>query len=93
MHAKRQFSVAALAGKKRARRSAPVEALAVAKAPGAVLGDPKLAKARYTTGELGRGWVYGLNTALDGIGATRLGYALLLIPAVLAFASPKRHDD
>jgi MFS-type transporter involved in bile tolerance (Atg22 family) len=24
----------------------------------------------YTTGELGRGWVYGLNTALDEIGAT-----------------------
>ena len=47
MHAKRQFSVAALAGKKRARRSAPVEALAVAKAPGAVLGDPKLANARH----------------------------------------------
>jgi MFS family permease len=57
----------------------------------------------YTTGELGRGWVYGLNTALDEIGATigplviavvllmkgdfQLGYALLLIPAVLAFAS------
>jgi hypothetical protein len=55
----------------------------------------------YTTGELGRGWVYGLNTALDEIGATigpliiavvmqgsfRLGYALLLIPAVLAFVS------
>jgi MFS family permease len=55
----------------------------------------------YTTGELGRGWVYGLNTALDETGATigpliiaavllmkgdfRLGYALLLIPAVLAF--------
>lgn len=57
----------------------------------------------YTTGELGKGWVYGLNTALDEIGATigplviavvllmqgnyQLGYALLLIPAVLAFVS------
>lgn len=57
----------------------------------------------YTTAELGTGWVYGLNTALDEIGATigplviafvllmkgdfRLGYALLLVPAVLAFAS------
>jgi hypothetical protein len=57
----------------------------------------------YTTGELGRGWVYGLNTALDETGATigpliiaavllmkgdfRLGYALLLIPAVVAFVS------
>src|SRR5438067_7705762 len=57
----------------------------------------------YTTNELGKGWVYGLNTALDEIGATigplviavvllmrgdyRLGYALLLVSAVLAFAS------
>lgn len=57
----------------------------------------------YTTGELGKGWVYGLNTAMDEIGATmgplviavvllmkgdyHLGYALLLIPAVLAFGS------
>src|SRR5205807_4440919 len=57
----------------------------------------------YTTGELGKGWVYGLNTALDEIGATigplfialvlllngnyRIAYALLLISAVLAFGS------
>jgi MFS family permease len=57
----------------------------------------------YTTNELGKGWVYGLNTALDEIGATigplviavvllmrgdyRLGYALLLVSAVLAFVS------
>ena len=57
----------------------------------------------YTIGELGKGWVYGLNTALDEIGATigplvialvllmkgsyQLGYALLFIPAVLAFLS------
>lgn len=57
----------------------------------------------YTTAELGKGWVYGLNTALDEIGATigplviavvlltqgnyQLGYALLLIPALLAFAA------
>src|ERR1051325_4168960 len=57
----------------------------------------------YTTAELGRGWVYGLNTALDEIGATirplviaavllmngdyRLGYALLLVPVVLAIIS------
>jgi len=55
------------------------------------------------SGELGRGWVYGLNTALDETGATlgplvialvlstngsfQLGYALLLIPAALALAS------
>jgi len=54
----------------------------------------------YTTSELGKGWVYGLNTALDQTGATigpllialvlvrkgdfRTGYALLLISAVLA---------
>jgi len=57
----------------------------------------------YTTGSLGKGWVYGLNTALDEIGATigplvialvlfmggeyRQGYALLLIPTVLAFVA------
>jgi MFS family permease len=55
----------------------------------------------YTTGELGKGWVYALNTALDEVGATigplvialvlflngsyRLGYSLLLISAVLAY--------
>jgi MFS family permease len=57
----------------------------------------------YTTNELGKGWVYGLNTALDQTGATigplliafvlvrkgdfRTGYALLLISAVLALAT------
>src|SRR5207245_5592942 len=57
----------------------------------------------YTTGKHGRGWVYGVNTALDETGATlgplvialvlflngdyRTGYALLLISAVLAFGS------
>ena len=57
----------------------------------------------YTTGSLGKGWVYGLNTALDEIGATigplvialvlfmggeyRQGYALLLVPTVLAFVA------
>jgi predicted MFS family arabinose efflux permease len=57
----------------------------------------------YTTGELGKGWVYGLNTALDETGATigpllmalvlarkgsyQTGYALLLVPAVLALGS------
>jgi MFS family permease len=57
----------------------------------------------YTTGTLGRGWVYALNTALDEIGATigplvvaavlfmhgsfRGGYAVLLIPAILTLAS------
>ena len=57
----------------------------------------------YTTGELGKVWAYGLNTALDETGATlgplvlavvllmqgsfQLGYALLLVPAVLALVS------
>jgi MFS family permease len=57
----------------------------------------------YTTGELGRGWVYSLNTALDETGATigplivaavlwfkgdyQTSYALLFIPAALAFGS------
>jgi MFS family permease len=57
----------------------------------------------YTTGELGKGWVYALNTALDEIGATvgpllialvlllkgdyRTGYALLVISAVAALAT------
>jgi MFS family permease len=53
----------------------------------------------YTTGTLGRGWVYALNTALDEIGATvgplvvaavlffkgsyQTGYAILLVSTVL----------
>src|SRR5437660_5603742 len=57
----------------------------------------------YTTGKHGKGWVYAVNTALDETGATlgpliiafilllkgdyRTGYALLLISAVLAFAT------
>ena len=57
----------------------------------------------YTTEELGKGWVYGLNTALDQLGGTigpllmalvlvrkgdfRTGYALLLISAVLALGT------
>lgn len=56
----------------------------------------------YTTGQHGRGWVYGVHTALDHGGRTigplvaalvlylngsfRTGYAWLLIPAVLALA-------
>ncbi|HKO15147.1 MAG TPA: MFS transporter [Gemmatimonadaceae bacterium] len=55
----------------------------------------------YSTGQLGTGWVYALNTALDETGATigpllmafaiyrhasyRAGYSLLLISASLAF--------
>jgi hypothetical protein len=57
----------------------------------------------YTTGHLGRGWVYAVNTALDQVGATlgpllmalvlflngdyKTGYVLLLIPAALALAT------
>lgn len=57
----------------------------------------------YTTGTLGRGWVYAVNTALDQTGATigpllmslvlfmkgsyRMGYAVLLISALLALAT------
>ena len=57
----------------------------------------------YTTGSLGKGWVYALNSALDETGATigpllialvlflkgsyQTGYALLLISAFLALAS------
>src|SRR5207249_2259255 len=57
----------------------------------------------YTTGSLGKGWVYAVNTALDQTGATlgpllvaaillikgnvRTGYAALLIPALLALGT------
>jgi hypothetical protein len=57
----------------------------------------------YTTGELGKGWVYAVNTALDEIGATigplfialvlllhgnyQTGYALLAVSALLALAA------
>jgi predicted MFS family arabinose efflux permease len=57
----------------------------------------------YSTGKLGRGWVYGLNTALDETGATigpllmalvlflkgdfRTGYALLLISSLFALGA------
>jgi hypothetical protein len=57
----------------------------------------------YSTGQLGTGWVYALNTALDETGATigplliafaiyrhtsyRGAYALLFIPAALAFVA------
>src|SRR6266508_2498770 len=57
----------------------------------------------YTLGELGKGWVYSLNNALDQAGAAigplfiagvlllkgnyQTGYALLLIPTLLALAT------
>jgi MFS family permease len=57
----------------------------------------------YTTTELGRGWVFGLNEALDQVGATagpllvalvlylkggyRSSFAILLVPAVLCIST------
>ena len=57
----------------------------------------------YTTGTVGRGWAYGVNTALDQVGATvgpllmvavltlggsyQIGYAILLVPTVLALVT------
>jgi MFS family permease len=79
-------------------------ALVLAERIGRAIRKPTVeAMLSYTTGELGKGWAYGLNTALDEIGATlgplviavillmqgsyQLGYALLAIPALLAFIS------
>jgi MFS family permease len=57
----------------------------------------------YTTGKLGKGWVYGLNTAMDELGATlgpllvalvlflqgsyQIAYAVLLVSSLLALGS------
>jgi MFS family permease len=79
-------------------------ALILAERIGRALRKPTVeAMLSYTTGQLGTGWVYALNTALDEVGATigplfialvlflhgdyRTGYALLLISALLALAS------
>ena len=79
-------------------------ALVLAERVGRALRKPTVeAMLSYTNGELGKGWVYGLNTALDETGATvgplvlaavlffkgdyRLGYALLVVPATMAFGS------
>jgi hypothetical protein len=79
-------------------------ALVLAERIGRAIRKPTVdAMISYTTGELGKGWVYALNTALDETGATlgplvialvlfmkgsyQLGYAVLLISAVLAFIS------
>ena len=78
--------------------------LVLAERAGRALRKPTVeAMLSYTTNELGRGWVYAVNTALDEIGATigplvialvlllhgnyRTGYALLAISALLALAS------
>ena len=79
-------------------------ALIIAERVGRALRKPTVeSMLSYTTGTLGRGWVYGLNTALDETGATigpllaalvlflrgdyRTAYALLVISAVLALIS------
>jgi MFS family permease len=78
--------------------------LVLAERTGRALRKPTIeAMLSYTTGELGKGWVYALNTAMDETGATigpllialvlllhgdyRTGYALLAVSALLALAS------
>jgi MFS family permease len=79
-------------------------ALVLAERIGRALRKPTVeAMLSYTTGELGKGWVYALNTALDEIGATlgpliialvlllkgdfRTGYAFLTVSAVAALVA------
>jgi len=79
-------------------------ALVLAERAGRAIRKPTVeAMLSYTTGTLGKGWVYGLNTALDEIGATigplaialvlflggnyRTGYALLLVSALSTLAA------
>jgi hypothetical protein len=79
-------------------------ALIVAERVGRAIRKPTVdAMLSYTTGELGKGWVYALNTALDETGATigpliiaavllmggdyRRGYALLSISVVFAVSA------
>src|SRR5438105_12009336 len=78
--------------------------LVIAERVGRAIRKPSVeAMLSYTTGSLGKGWVYALNNALDQTGATigplfiagvlmlkgnyQTGYALLLIPTLLAFAT------
>jgi MFS family permease len=79
-------------------------ALVIAERVGRAIRKPCVeAMLSYSTGSLGKGWVYGLNTALDQTGATlgplivfgvlllkgdfRKGYTILLVPALLALAT------
>lgn len=79
-------------------------ALILAERIGRALRKPTVeAMLSYSTGRHGKGWVYGVNTALDETGATlgplsmslilfaggehRTGYALLLAPSLLALVS------
>jgi predicted MFS family arabinose efflux permease len=79
-------------------------ALVLAERIGRAIRKPTVeAMLSYTTGTLGKGWVYAVNTALDEIGATigpllialvlflkgsyQTGYALLLVSALLTLVS------
>jgi predicted MFS family arabinose efflux permease len=79
-------------------------ALLLAERVGRAIRKPTVeAMLSYTTGELGKGWVYALNTALDELGATvgpllialilflrgnyRTGFATLVVSAVLALGA------
>jgi MFS family permease len=78
--------------------------LVIAERVGRAIRKPSVeAMLSYTTGALGKGWVFALNTALDQTGATlgplliagvlvlkgstRTAYAILLIPTLLALAT------
>src|SRR5205085_1721486 len=79
-------------------------ALILAERIGRAIRNPTVeAMLSYSTDKVGKGWVYGVNTALDETGATigpllvalvlflkcsyQIAYALLLISSVLALAS------
>jgi MFS family permease len=79
-------------------------ALVLAERIGRAIRKPTVeAMLSYSTGKLGKGWVYAVNTAMDETGATigpllmalvlflrgdyRTGYALLLVSSLLALAS------
>ena len=79
-------------------------ALVLAERIGRAIRKPTVeAMLSYSTGKVGRGWVYAVNTALDETGATigpllmalvlfsrgsyRTGYALLLVSSLLALTS------
>jgi MFS family permease len=78
--------------------------LVIAERVGRAIRKPSVeAMLSYTTGTLGKGWVYAVNNALDQLGATlgpllmagvlllkgsyQTGYAVLLIPTLLALAT------
>jgi MFS family permease len=97
------INLLAVPGMALARSLPAAAALVLAERIGRAMRKPTVeSMLSYTTGELGRGRVYALNTALDETGATigpvlmtvvllrggdyRKGYSLLLISAVLALA-------